>query len=159
MRATVMSVAIALSLVVPTAEAQRPGQPRVSGWTPVRVAKWALLGVAAGFGAYALNHSRQGDEAYAALRELCAREQSRCALSGGRYEDATAEALYDRASAEDGRARMGLLGGQITLLGSAGLFIYDLRNGRGPENIPYPGSARVGMPRGRGIVIGARLAF
>ncbi|HWJ21042.1 MAG TPA: hypothetical protein VNS52_01715, partial [Gemmatimonadaceae bacterium] len=24
-------------------------------------------------------------------------------------------------------------------LGSAALFVYDLRNGRGPENIPFPG--------------------
>ena len=43
------------------------------------------------------------------------------------------------------------------LFGSVGLFIWDLRNDRGPGNIPYPSHAR--RAPGRAIAVGARLAF
>ncbi|HUF27149.1 MAG TPA: hypothetical protein VMM18_09245 [Gemmatimonadaceae bacterium] len=69
-----------------------------------RTAKWSLLAVAAGFGAYALANSR---------------------------EERT-----------DRRAQMGIIGGQLTLLGSVGFFIYDLRHrASGQENIPFEQSA------------------
>ena len=72
--------------------------------------------------------------------------------------DETAERYYRTAQEEDRRAQVGIVGGQVTLLGSVGLFIYDLRNGRGPENIPYPTRAR--SAAGGSIVgAGVRLSF
>ncbi len=49
-------VLLAALLALPTiAGAQTPRQP--GAWTPVRIAKWSLLGAAAGLAAYALEHS------------------------------------------------------------------------------------------------------
>ena len=57
--------------------------------------------------------------------------------SEGDLEGATQ--LYRQAVAEDRRAQLGIFGGQATLFGSVGLFIYDLRDDRVPTTIPYPG--------------------
>ena len=137
--------------------AQASGRvPPAGGWSAVRVAKWALLGAAVSFGLYALAESRRGDEAYGELRALCQADQTRCRMAGGRYTWPQAEALYSRATAADRRARVGIIGGQVTLLGSVALFVYDLRNGRGPADIPYPSGA--GAPGARVTVI-AKLPF
>jgi hypothetical protein len=138
--------------------AQAPAPSRgPRGWPAVRVTKWALLAVAAGFGAYALVNSDRAEAAYGALRAACAEDQARCVLGGdGRYLDARSERLFARSIAADRRARVGIIGGQVTLLGSAALFVYDLRNGRGPADIPYPSGA---APRGRRLLLGARVAF
>jgi hypothetical protein len=122
------------------------------GWTAVRIAKWALLGAAVGFGSYALVESGRAEDYYSELRRQCQLEPEGCQLQNGRYSDPAAERLYDHATAADRRARIGIIGGQITLLGSAAFFVYDLRNGRGPDDIPYPPSrARMG--------VGLRLIF
>ena len=48
---------------------------------------------------------------------------------------ALANSRTDRA---DSRAQFGIVGGQLALLGSVGLFIYDLRpHDHTPENIPF----------------------
>jgi hypothetical protein len=129
------------------------------GWTAVRAAKWTLLGVAAGFGLYALTHSSRADRAYGELRTLCADDPSGCTLSEGRYAGARAEALYRGSLREDRRAQVGIVAGQVTLLGSVALFVYDLRNGRGPENIPFPGAGLRLTPSGHRVAVGARLRF
>jgi hypothetical protein len=139
--------------------AQTPVRQGRPGWTPIRVTKWALLGSAVGFAAYALAHSTRADDDYSGLRELCDREPERCRLTNGRYEDPRAESLYQGATREDRRAQVGIFGGQIALLGSAALFIYDLRNGRGPANIPYPSSSRALTPLAPALGIGMRVAF
>jgi hypothetical protein len=105
----------------------------------VKFAKWGLLGLAGGLGLYALRHSTRAEEAYDDLRTLCLAAPTRCDHEGGRYDDAVAESLYRRALSEDRRAQLGIFGGQATLFGSVGLFIYDLRDGRVPTTIPYPG--------------------
>ena len=47
-----------------------------------------------------------------------------------------------RADRADSRAQLGIVGGQLALLGSVGLFIYDLRpHDHTPENIPYEQSS------------------
>lgn len=125
------------------------------GWTAVRVAKWALLGATVGLGYYALKQSTRADRAYSDLRHLCVTAPSSCTLDAGRYPDAHAETLFATSLRHDRRAQAGIVGGQVTLLGSAALFVYDLRNGRGPENIPFPGvparlavhTAGAGSPR------------
>jgi hypothetical protein len=137
-----------------TVEAQvQVTPPRVQeGWSAVRIAKWALLGAAIGFGSYALVESGRAEDHYEELRRLCQVEPGACQLENGRYSDAAAEQLYENAGSADRRARIGIIGGQVTLLGSAAFFVYDLRNGRGPDDIPYPPSrARIG--------VGLRLTF
>jgi hypothetical protein len=126
--------------VMPTAPHQHSG-----GWTLVRTAKWALLGGAVGLGAYALHHSLIAEDAYAQLREVCVVDADRCTVIGGRYADQEAEALYARSVNADRHAQVGIFGGQVALLGSVGLFIYDLRNGHGPRDIPYPAKRTVGI--------------
>jgi hypothetical protein len=123
-----------------------------TGWSRVRVAKWALLGAAIGFGSYALVQSSRAEDHISALRRECEVEPQGCQLQNGRYSSATAEALYDAAADADRRARIGIIGGQVTLLGSAALFVYDLRNGRGPDDIPLP-------PTRAAMAVGLRLTF
>ena len=56
-----------------------------------------------------------------------------------------------RADRTDSRAQLGIVGGQLALLGSVGLFIYDLRpHDHTPENIPFEQSADSNADPGRG---------
>lgn len=151
----VLALCLATPLVTGVG-AQTPVRPGRSGWSTVRIAKWSLLAGAAAFGIYSLAHSTRAQDAYDGLRELCDKEPARCTLEDGHYSDAGAEQLYDTAREEDKKAQVGIVGGQVTLLGSVGLFIYDLRNGRGPENIPYPTRSRAGGPA---VAAGVRLSF
>ena len=98
-----------------------------------------MLGAALGMGAYALVRSRDAEEQYEALRRLCDEDQTRCQLRGRTYADPEAETLYQTAILHDRRARIGIVGAQVSLLGSVALFIADLENDRGPKDIPYPG--------------------
>lgn len=157
MRSRWLFALVALVAVPAVLPAQTPRQP--SAWTPVRVAKWSLLGAAAGLAAYALQHSTAAERANDRLRSLCTSEPERCQLDGGTYTDPGAESLFQRVTREDHLARVGIVGGQIALLGSVGLFVYDLRNGRGPRDIPYPSAAsRVAPPR-PSLAMGLCLAF
>lgn len=151
----VLAVAIAGAGLPGRAAAQPPASR--SERVAVRVGKWVLLGAAIGFGTYALSHSNRADRAYGDLRELCATDAASCRISDGHYGAADAEALYRASVREDRRAQVGILGGQVTLLGSVALFVYDLRNGRGPANIPYPGATLDRSPPG--VALGARLEF
>ena len=131
-------VLLALVVALPELHAQQAPTPR-RGPPVVKFAKWGLLGVAGGLGLYALRHSTRAERAYDDLRALCLATPDRCDHPDGRYQDAAAEALYRRALSEDRRAQLGIFGGQATLFGSVGLFIYDLRDDREPTTIPYPG--------------------
>jgi hypothetical protein len=152
-----LTLCLAAPLAGPVA-AQTPVHGGRAGWSAVRIAKWALLASAGGFAVYALAHSTRAEDSYQALRRLCDTEPARCTVSGGGYDDPTAERYYATARQEDRRAQVGIVGGQVTLLGSVGLFIYDLRNGRGPANIPYP-SAQSRAAAGPAVGAGVRLSF
>ena len=131
------------------AQVTPPGAPAARrGWSAVRVSKWALLGATVGLGYYALKQSTRADRAYGDLRQLCRTMPTACSLDAGRYPDTRAEALYATSLQHDRRAQAGILGGQATLLASAALFVYDLRNGRAPGNIPFPsvGAALITAP-------------
>ena len=119
-----------------------------------RVLKWTLLAASVTMGLWAYRESNRADDAYAELRRLCEADQSRCTLTNGSYPDARAEALYGASNTGDRRARVALLAGQATLLGSAAFFIIDLRHGGPPENIPYDPPAATGAARLR---VGLRL--
>ena len=142
MRKALPVALIALVFLAGSVEAQQrnPPQPR-RGPPVVKIAKWSLLGIAGGLGLYALQHSTRAEDAYAELRNICLASPQRCDHGGGRYSDAEAEQLYHRAIREDRQAQLGIFGGQMTLFGSVGLFIYDLRDDRTPTTIPYPGPA------------------
>ena len=150
-RASLLTLLAAASFAMPIAlTAQRPSvgtvpQRQSSRWTVVRTAKWVLLGGAVGLGAYALHHSLKAEQAYSELRELCNVDPERCEVDGGRYTDSETEALFARSVDADRHAQIGIFGGQVALLGSVGLFIYDLRNGHGPRDIPYPSKRSVGV--------------
>ena len=147
----VLALALAPSLSAQGPIVARKTPERQHNWTVVRVAKWALLGGAVGLGAYALSNSRVAENAYADIRERCVLPGNPCAVEDGQYTDPVTEALYRRSVNADRRAQVGIYGGQVAALGSVGLFIYDLRNGRGPSDIPYPSK--------RTVTIGARLKF
>ena len=138
------------------AAAQLPQPAPSRSWSSVRLAKWALLGAAVGFGAYAVSQSQRADASYAELGGLCRADQELCASNGNGYADSHAELLYQRAVAADRRAHQAIIGGEVTLLGSAALFIYDLRNRRGPPDIPYPADSKQSA---YGFAIGARVFF
>ena len=127
-----------LAVLAPELQAQQTPTPR-RGPPVVKFAKWGLLGVAGGLGLYALRHSTRAERAYDDLRSLCLADPGRCDHPDNRYSDPEAEALYRRSLSEDRRAQLGIFGGQATLFGSVGLFIYDLRDAREPTTIPYPG--------------------
>jgi hypothetical protein len=76
---------------------------------------------------------------------------------GGRYSDTESEALHQRAVRHDRRAQTGIVAGQITLLGGVALFLYDLREDGGPDNIPYPSPQR--FRDQRLLTLGARVPF
>ena len=154
----VVAVCILCSVTDSGVAAAQLRQPAASrSWSSVRLAKWALLGVAVGFGAFAVSQSQRADDSYSELGMLCRSDQDRCVSSGDVYADAHAERLYQRAVSADRRAHQAIIGGEVTLLGSAALFIYDLRNRRGPPDIPYPASSRESAAYG--FAIGARVFF
>lgn len=148
---------LCISACSAVAHAQLPQPVAPRSWTSVRLAKWALLGAAVGFGVYAVSQSGRADDSYAELGTLCRAEQNRCVRSGDRYADSRAESLYQRSVSADRRAHQAIIGGEVTLLGSAALFIYDLRNRRGPPDIPYPADST--EPAAYAIAIGAKVFF
>jgi hypothetical protein len=146
-----------LALATAPLAAQTPTHPGVDrGWTRVRTAKWALLGLAVGLGGYAIVQTSRAQDRYEALGRICVNEPERCRLENGSYTDPELEALYDESGRHDLRAQTGIAGAHVALFGSTALFIYDLRNARGPRNIPYPSHA-ASSPGG--IVVGARVSF
>ena len=155
--AVAVTVALALSSALPAPAAAQAAPSR--GWTGVRVAKWALLGAATGFAVYALNHSSRAESHYGQLRTLCDATPGDCSLESGRYAGDEAEALYQSSLREDQRAQRGIIGGQVALLGSVALFVYDLRNARGPANIPYPTAGLARAPASRGTAMGVSVRF
>ena len=146
-----------LAAAAPALEAQGTPRHADDGWRAPRVLKWSLLAASVGLGLWAYTESNRADDAYTDLRRLCEVDQARCTVTGGAYADARAEALFARSNAGDRRARIGLLTGQATLLGSAAFFIVDLRHGGAPENIPYdpPASA----PAAAKLRVGVRIAL
>jgi hypothetical protein len=146
-----------LLLAAPALGAQ--GAPRQrDGWRTPRVLKWTLLAASVGAGLWAWSESRQANEAYADLRRYCQTEFARCDLAGGAYVDPRAESLYRLSNDSDRRARIGLIGGQVALLGSAAFFILDLGRGGPPENIPYDPDRR-GAGASSRLHVGVRLAL
>ncbi len=115
----------------------------------VKYGKWAVLAAAVGMGLKAASAHDDADRAFARLDDYCAGDRTRCDQGpGGRYLDPVSEGYYQAALSGDRRARGWLLGGEVSLLGAAGLFVWELtRPKTPPRNIPFEPSFRVIGPR------------
>ena len=120
----------------------------------VKYGKWATLAAAVGMGIKAATAHHAADQAFSRLTRYCGTDSSRCSEgSSGAYLDPIAEGYYQASLREDGRARRWLVGGEVVLLGTAGLFVWELtRPKRTPRNIPFepslefsPGATRLGL--------------
>ena len=115
------------------------------------LAKWVSLagtGALAGLG-FAAN--QDAEEAFQGLEALCATDPNRCRFLNpdGSYQDPEAESLFQEVVDRDRKARAYLVGSQITLAATVVLFILDLKNDSGPDNIPYdPASLRLSVAPG-----------
>lgn len=108
----------------------------VSRWAGL--GKWVSLAGTIGVAALGFSAHDEADDRFAALEAFCAADTSRCHVTDeGTYVDPEAEALFQEVLDNDRQARVYLVGSQIGLAATVTLFILDLRNGGGPENIPY----------------------
>ena len=108
----------------------------VRGWAGL--GKWVSLAGTIGVAGLGFSAHADADDRFAALEALCASDASRCRVTDdGTYADAEAEALFQAVLDKDQEARVYLVGSQIGLAATVALFILDLRNPGGPENIPY----------------------
>lgn len=131
-----------------------------SGWRPLAVAKWTTAAAAAGAAVYGVVQNRRADHQYEDLEQVCVEEPFRCEerLPTGAYADAELEARYQNVRDLDGRAHAALIAGQIGVAASVVLFILDLRNSDGPQNIPYePRTFDVMPARDGGLSLRLRL--
>ena len=132
--------AVTLGFAAPLA-AQAPADTLYHHSSPfyVKYGKFLLLGLAAGMSVKAATTHDKADESYDDLQTLCFSDPPRCTRgSDGSYEDPVAEDLYQTTLHYDDQARAWLYGGEVTLLGSAALFVWELTRPKNPpKNIPF----------------------
>jgi len=155
-------LACGLAIVAPTLAPAQDHGPGVPGDRPtwrhgvVHYGKWVAVAGAIGLTALAVREHNASTREWDQLLAICRTRSSDCATgSDGRYLDYPAELHYEKAIYYDHRARRRLIGGQLSLLTAAVLFLADLHPGRGPGNLPFP-ALDVTPKDGRG---GARLAI
>jgi hypothetical protein len=124
----------------------------------VKYGKWLTLAAAVGMGIKAADAHDNADRWFNRLERYCDVDPSRCdQTSNGSYIDPTAERYYQQSLHHDRVARRWLVGGEITLIGTAGLFVWELtRPKRLPENIPFEPEIRVSPHQTR---FGFRVGF
>jgi hypothetical protein len=130
------------------------------GRTPslVRYGKWVTLAGAVGMGILAARSHNSADDSFEQLRQYCFPDNARCdQSSNGSYLDPVAEGYYQSSVRHDRQARRWLLGGEVALLGSAGLFVWELTRPKAPpKNIPFEPTLTV-TPRS--TLFGIRASF
>ncbi len=133
-------------------------RPRSGSPALVKYGKWGMVAVGIGMGIKAARAHSDADRAYGRLEDYCAVDQRRCDLSpSGRYLDPVAERHYERAVRGDRHARGWLVGGEVAVLGAAGLFVWELTRPRGrPDNIPFEPEVSF---QGRVTNVGVRVGF
>ncbi len=137
---------------------QAQGAPPPDRGTPfgIKWGKWAAAAAAVGFTALGVRQHNAGDAAFTDLINYC--RTNVCTLTpAGRYADPQAESRYQRVVRDDRSARAWLIGGQVAAIGSAVLWVLQLRSAREPANIPYSGL--VVATDARGARLGWRIAF
>lgn len=107
--------------------------------TLIKYGKWLTLAAAVGMGIKAADAHNDADRSFARLSRYCEGNAAHCdQLPSGQYVDPAAEAYYQSSLGHDRRARRWLLGGEITLIGTAGLFVWELTRPKYPSrNIPF----------------------
>jgi len=141
LRSALGSGVLLLVLLAPAA-AQAPDSvflPRQGSPALVKYGKWGILAAGIGMGIKAARAHSDADQAYRRLERYCLDDPRRCDQSpGGSYLDPVAERHYQSALRGDRRARGWLLGGEVAVLGAAGLFVWELTRPRQrPDNIPF----------------------
>ncbi len=124
----------------------------------VKYGKWVLLAGALGMGYQASQSHQDADAAFDRLEDYCFADRTRCDRSpGGRYVDARSESLYQNSLSHDRKSRRWLIGGEVSLLGAAGLFIWELSRPKRPNpNIPFEPTVSL---RGVRTEFGIRFGF
>lgn len=134
------SILVALTLAAPLG-AQQLTDSLVRRPSPalVKYGKWALVAAAIGMGIRAANEHDKADRAFDQLTSYCSSQPAGCPQTpNGGYVDPVAERHYQRSLSGDRNARNWLLGGEATLLGAAGLFVWELSRPKSvPRNIPF----------------------
>ena len=105
----------------------------------IKYGKWLTLAAAVGMGIKAAGAHDDADRAFARLTQYCDGNAARCdQQASGSYADPVAEGYYQSSLSHDRRARRWLFGGEITLVGTAGLFVWELTRPKHPSrNIPF----------------------
>lgn len=124
----------------------------------VKYGKWILLAGALGMGYQASQSHKEADRAFDRLEDYCFELESRCARApSGRYLDPVSESYYQRSLSHDRKSRGWLIGGEVALLGAAGMFIWELSRPKRPNpNIPFEPTVNF---RGPTTDVGVRLSF
>ena len=161
MRTVVTAALIGLAVAAPAEPlaAQDSIAPMVKSIPAVvRYGKWALLAAAVGMGLKASSAHQDADHAFDRLERYCVDDETRCdQQSNGHYTDPISERYYQASLSGDRRARGWLLGGEATLLATAGLFVWEFtRPNHPPKNIPFEPTVEVIGPRTH---LGLRVSF
>ena len=166
-RSASLPAAACLLLLVPALLAAQeaghgPGVPiQRSLWRGVaHYGKWVTAAGAVGLTVLGIQEHHNSSREWDQLLAICRTNNADCTIgSNGRYADYLAELHYEKAIYYDHRARHRLLGGQLSLLASAAMFIADLRPNKGPGNIPFHAMQVTPRPGGDGLNVGVRLAL
>jgi hypothetical protein len=157
---------VALAALSGAARAQEPPAapaPASRGWSRevIHYGKWATAATAVGLTILAAREHARAQDEWRELLSLCRDNNAACQLrQDGRYVDYDAELLFQLTTYYDRRARSRLIGGQVSLLASATLFILDLRHqGGNPPNIPFHGLELTAEPAGGGARLELRVPF
>jgi hypothetical protein len=105
----------------------------------VRYGKWVTLAATIGMGIKAAEAHHSADAAFDRLSRYCDVDRTRCdQRSDGSYLDPVAERYYQNSVDGDRRARRWLVGGELALVGTVGLFVWELTGPRRrPRDIPF----------------------
>jgi len=137
--------------------------PTSRGWSRevIHYGKWATAATAVGLTILAAREHARAQDEWRELLSLCRDNNAACQLrQDGRYVNYDAELLFQLTTYYDRRARSRLIGGQVSLLASATLFILDLRHqGGNPPNIPFHGMKLTAEPTGGGARLALRVPF
>jgi hypothetical protein len=124
----------------------------------VKYGKWVLLAGALGMGYQASQSHKDADASFDRLEDYCFEDRARCERApSGRYLDPRSESLYQNSLSHDRKSRGWLIGGEVSLLGAAGLFIWELSRPKRPNpNIPFEPTVNF---RGPSTDVGVKLSF
>jgi len=154
----VFSLILALAVLATPLSAQSDSLIRHHSPFAVKYGKWALVAAAVGMGLKAASDHDDADAAFNRLERYCLNQPAGCPKSpSGKYFDPVAERYYQSSISKDRHARAWLLGGEVTLLSAAGLFVWELTRPKSlPRNIPFEPEMKWGW---RETTVGGKIRF